>query len=108
ITEGFAAARGLALPSQLRHLLRAPGRKLHAEFIGLLPTPPQRIRAQRWSARRVGLWALILALVVLATTNSRVLFDNKAAVQTPLNIRSLGCADLQPLWLQAQAVPSAS
>ena len=47
-------------------------------------------------------------MVVLAATNSRVLFDNKAAVQTPLNIRSLGCADVQPLWLQAQAVPSAS
>ncbi|HEU4896225.1 MAG TPA: phosphatase PAP2 family protein, partial [Actinomycetota bacterium] len=37
ITEGFAAARGLALPSQLRHLLRAQGRDLHAEFVRLLP-----------------------------------------------------------------------
>jgi membrane-associated phospholipid phosphatase/tRNA A-37 threonylcarbamoyl transferase component Bud32 len=108
ITEGFAAARGLALPSQLRHLLRSQGRNLHAEFVRLLPSTPQPIRVQRWSARRVGLWTLILALVVLAATNSSVLFDNKAAVQTPLNIRSLGCADLQPLWLQAQAVPSAS
>jgi tRNA A-37 threonylcarbamoyl transferase component Bud32 len=108
ITEGFAAARGLALPSQLRHLLRAQGRNLHAEFIRLLPSPPQPIRVQRWSARRVGLWALILALVVLAATNSRFLFDNKEAVQTPLNISSLDCADLEPMWLQAQAVPSAS
>ena len=57
ITEGFAAARGLALPSQLRHMLRAQGRDLHAEFVRLLPTPPQPIRIQRWSARRVGLWA---------------------------------------------------
>jgi tRNA A-37 threonylcarbamoyl transferase component Bud32/membrane-associated phospholipid phosphatase len=108
ITEGFAAARGLALPSQLRHLLRSQGRNLHAEFVRLLPSPPQPIRVQRWSARRVGLWALILALVVLAATNSRVLFGNKEAVQTPLNITSLGCTDLEPLWLQAQAVPSAS
>jgi tRNA A-37 threonylcarbamoyl transferase component Bud32 len=108
ITEGFAAARGLALPSQLRHLLRAQGRDLHAEFIRLLPTRPQPIRVQRWSVRRVGLWALILALVVLAATNTGVLFDNREAVQTPLHILHLDCTDLEPLWLQAQAVPSAS
>ena len=80
ITEGFAAARGLALPSQLRHMLRAQGRNLHAEFVRLLPSPPQPIRVQRWSARRVGLWALILALVVLVALNPRVFFDNKEAV----------------------------
>jgi tRNA A-37 threonylcarbamoyl transferase component Bud32/membrane-associated phospholipid phosphatase len=108
ITEGFAAARGLALPSQLRHLLRAQGRNLHAEFIRLLPSPPQPIRVQRWSARRIGLWALILALVVLAAIYSGVFFDNKEAVQTPLHSTDLSCTDLEPLWLQAQAVPSAS
>jgi tRNA A-37 threonylcarbamoyl transferase component Bud32 len=108
ITEGFAAARGLALPSQLRHLLRAQGRNLHAEFVRLLPSPPQPIRVQRWSARRIGLWALILALVILAAMNSKVLFGNKEAVQTPLHITSLACTNLEPLWLQAQAVPSAS
>ena len=31
ISEGFAAARGLALPSQLRRMLREQGRDLHAE-----------------------------------------------------------------------------
>jgi hypothetical protein len=108
ISEGFAAARGLALPSQLRHLLRAQGRDLHAEFIRLLPSPPQPIRVQRWSARRVGLWVLMLALVVLAATYSSVFFDNKEAVQTPLHSTDLSCGDLEPLWLQAQAVPSAS
>jgi hypothetical protein len=108
ITEGFAAARGLALPSQLRHLLRAEGRNLHAEFIRLLPSPPQPVRVQRWSVRRVGLWALILALVVLVALNSNVLFDNDEAVQTPLSINHLDCTDLEPLWVQAQAVPSAS
>jgi len=108
ITEGFAAARGLALPSQLRHMLRAQGRNLHGEFVRLLPSPPQPIRVQRWSARRVGLWALILAFVALVVLNPRVFFDNKEAVQTPLNITSLSCTNLEPLWLQAQAVPSAS
>jgi serine/threonine protein kinase len=60
VTEGFAAARGLALPSQLRTLLREQGRDLHGEFTRLLPSPPQPVRMQRWSARRVGLWAAIV------------------------------------------------
>src|SRR5215208_24829 len=108
ITEGFAAARGLALPSQLRHLLRAQGRDLHAEFVRLLPRPPRPIRIQRWSARRVGLWAAILALVALAALNPRHLFSNEVAVATPLGVKDVGCGDLEPLWLMAQSVPSAS
>jgi tRNA A-37 threonylcarbamoyl transferase component Bud32/membrane-associated phospholipid phosphatase len=108
ISEGFAAARGLALPSQLRHLLRAQGRDLHAEFVRLLPSPPRPIRVQRWSARRVGLWALILALVVLAALNPRQLFNNEDAVATPLGVKDVGCGDLESLWLMAQSVPSAS
>jgi hypothetical protein len=107
ITEGFAAARGLALPSQLRHLLRAQGRNLHAEFVRLLPSPPRPIRIQRWSARRVGLWAAILALLVLAALNPRHLFSNEVAVATPLGVKDVGCSNLEPLWLMAQSVPSA-
>ena len=34
--------------------------------------------------------------------------NNDSAVKTSLEIPSLGCTDLEPLWLQAQAVPSAS
>jgi tRNA A-37 threonylcarbamoyl transferase component Bud32 len=108
ITEGFAAARGLALPSQLRHLLRAQGRDLHAEFVRLLPTPPQPIRIQRWSARRIGLWAAILGLLSLCLLYPRALFNNQVAVRTPLGITNLDCDHLEPLWLMAQSVPSAS
>jgi tRNA A-37 threonylcarbamoyl transferase component Bud32 len=108
ISEGFAAARGLALPSQLRRMLRAQGRNLHAEFVKLLPTAPQPIRVQRWSARRVGLWAAIVVLVVLASLHPTVIFDNQVAVRTPLNTGNLSCAHLEPLWLMAQSVPSAS
>jgi len=108
ITEGFAAAHGLALPSQLRHLLRAQGRNLHAEFVRLLPSPPRPIRMQRWTARRVGLWAAILALLVLAALNPTAVFSNKEAVQTPLMVKDVGCDELEPLWLMAQSVPSAS
>jgi tRNA A-37 threonylcarbamoyl transferase component Bud32 len=108
ICEGFAAARGLALPSQLRHLLRSQGRDLHAEFVRLLPSPPRPIRVQRWSARRLGVWAAILALLVLTTLNFKAIFDTKVAVATSLGSTDVGCGDLEPLWLMAQSVPSAS
>ena len=65
ITEGFAAARGLALPSQLRRMLRAQGRDVHAEFLRLLPAPPRPIPIQRWTLRRVGLLAAVVLLLVL-------------------------------------------
>src|SRR5215203_2108937 len=65
ITEGFAAARGLALPSQLRRMLKAQGRDLHAEFVRLLPSPPQPVSIQRWSLRRVGLMVAVVLLLVL-------------------------------------------
>jgi tRNA A-37 threonylcarbamoyl transferase component Bud32 len=108
ITEGFAAARGLALPSQLRHLLRAQGRDLHGEFTRLLPTPPRPIRMQRFSARRVGLWAVTVILLVLAALNTKFFFNTEDLVETPLGRNDVGCTDLEPLWLMAQSVPSAS
>jgi tRNA A-37 threonylcarbamoyl transferase component Bud32 len=61
ISEAFsparpAAARGLALPSQLRRMLRERGRDLYSEFVRLLPAPPRPIAIQRWTVRRIGLW----------------------------------------------------
>ena len=108
ITEGFAAARGLALPSQLRRLLREKGRDLHAEFVRLLPTPPQPIRIQRWSVRRMGLIALVAVLLAFVGGIAAGNVTNNEAGRTPLHIGSLGCTDLEPLWLEAQSVPSAS
>jgi len=108
ITEGFAAARGLALPSQLRRLLKAQGRDLHAEFIRLLPAPPQPVSIQRWSLRRVGLLALVVVLLALFGSVIAGGVANNDADATPLNNTNLSCGDLEPLWLQAQAVPSAS
>ena len=108
ISEGFAAARGLALPSQLRRMLRAQGRDLHAEFTRLLPAPPQPIRIQRWSGRRIGLWAAIVLLFAVAAANWTPLLGYQRAIQAPLGAHALGCGDLEPLWLEAQSVPSAS
>jgi tRNA A-37 threonylcarbamoyl transferase component Bud32 len=117
ISEGFAAARGLALPSQLRRMLRAQGRDLHADFTRLLPAPPQPIPIQRWSARRVGLLGLVMALVlVIGVPIVTWTLNNDVAVKTPLGANvvgvevlvDVGCSDLEPLWLMAQSVPSAS
>ena len=108
ITEGFAAARGLALPSQLRRMLREKGRDLHGEFIRLLPAPPQPVSIQRWSIRRVGLMAATAVLLLVAITFLVSSSNNDAAIRTSLEVQALPCSDLEPLWLQAQAVPSAS
>jgi tRNA A-37 threonylcarbamoyl transferase component Bud32 len=110
ITEGFAAARGLALPSQLRRMLREQGRDLHAGFVRLLPAPPRPVSIQRWSARRVGLLALMaLLLVGLGVPMLRISLNNYPAFQTKIyNFGTLACTDPEPLWLEAQSVPSAT
>ena len=108
ITEGFAAARGLALPSQLRQMMRERGRDLHGEFVKLLPTPPDPIRIQRWSSRRIGLWAVVVALLLLAGSAIAESVASNEANATPLNIANLACTEWEPLWLEAQSVPSAS
>jgi tRNA A-37 threonylcarbamoyl transferase component Bud32 len=106
ITEAFAAARGLALPSQLRRALRSAGRDVHGEFGRLLPESPKSVRVQRWSARRLGLWAIILFGLFLIAFNSRNLLKDPEH-GTPLDIHSLSCQRFEPLWLEAQSVPSA-
>jgi len=109
ITEGFAAARGLALPSQLRRMMRAQGRDLHAGFCALLPRPPEPISIQRWSVRRVLLLGCAVAVLILAgmiVVGGAA--DNSLAVRTPLNVGALPCDDPEPLWLIAQSVPTAA
>jgi tRNA A-37 threonylcarbamoyl transferase component Bud32 len=60
VSEAFAATRGLTMPSQLRRMMRAQGRNLHAEFLRLLPEPPRPIAIQRFSTRRIGLTLAVL------------------------------------------------
>ena len=66
IAEAFAATRGLTMPSQLRRMLRAQGRDLHADFLQLLPYRLPPVRIQRWTLRRVGF--SIVAVVALVLT----------------------------------------
>src|SRR5829696_5748584 len=80
ISEGFAAARGLALPSQLRRMLREQGRDLHAEFLRLLPERPHPIRIQRWSVRRVGL--LVVPVAALLVPAARLAVENNDQATT--------------------------
>jgi membrane-associated phospholipid phosphatase/tRNA A-37 threonylcarbamoyl transferase component Bud32 len=106
ITEGFAATRGLAMPSQLRHMLREKGRDLHAEFLDLLPTRPAPISTQRFSLRRFGLALsvlLVLAVVVPAFVAWAVQTDR---TNSSLFTSDIACSDQEALWLMAQAVPS--
>jgi membrane-associated phospholipid phosphatase/tRNA A-37 threonylcarbamoyl transferase component Bud32 len=108
ITEAFAATRGLTMPSQLRHMLRAQGRDLHAEFLDLLPERPAPISNQRFSLRRLGLALtvlLVLAVVVPAFVGWAIQTDR---ANSALYTSDIGCDDHEALWLMAQAVPSAS
>jgi membrane-associated phospholipid phosphatase/tRNA A-37 threonylcarbamoyl transferase component Bud32 len=108
VTEAFAATKGLAMPSQLRHMLREKGRDLHAEFLGMLPERPSRISNQRFSLRRFGLALMVLLgvlIVVPMVVNWSVRTDR---VNTSLYTSDVGCSDREALWLMAQAVPSAS
>jgi tRNA A-37 threonylcarbamoyl transferase component Bud32/membrane-associated phospholipid phosphatase len=111
ITEAFAAARGLALPSQLRRMMRDQGRDLHAEFVRLLPTPPRPVAIQRWSARRVALLLLVLlVLLPIAVPMAWVFASSSSNPTAGTTVRggSGSCTQLEELWLQAQAVPSSS
>jgi tRNA A-37 threonylcarbamoyl transferase component Bud32 len=110
ISEAFAAARGLALPSQLRKLMRAHGRNLHAEFVRLLPQAPRPIGVQRWSTRRVVLLVLVLLALIPAVPLAWAFARSSANPGGAAAVTggNGSCTQIEELWLQAQAVPSAS
>ena len=110
ISEAFAAARGLALPSQLRKLMRAQGRNLHAEFVRLLPEPPRPIGVQRWSTRRVVLLALVLLALIPAVPLAWAFARSSANPGGAAAVTggNGSCTQIEELWLEAQSVPSAS
>jgi hypothetical protein len=110
ITEAFAAARGLALPSQLRKLMRAQGRNLHAEFVRLLPKAPRPIGVQRWSTRRVALLLLVVLALIPAIPLAWAFARSSANPGGAATVTggNGACTQIEELWLEAQAVPSAS
>jgi serine/threonine-protein kinase RIO1 len=109
IGEAFAATRGDAMPAQVRQMLRARHPDLRVEFRRMLPGPIRPIRIQRWTARRLVLLALAVALLLgVVRTGADSIFDNQLATATPLNVDNLDCGQVEPLWLMAQSVPSAT
>jgi membrane-associated phospholipid phosphatase/tRNA A-37 threonylcarbamoyl transferase component Bud32 len=108
ITEAFAATRGLAMPSQLRHMLRAQGRDLHAEFLNLLPERPAPVSIQRWSVRRIVLALAVVLALVLSVPMVVGWATQTDRFYSALHTADIGCDDQEALWLMAQAVPSAA
>jgi membrane-associated phospholipid phosphatase len=109
ISEAFAAARGLTMPSQLRRMMRAQGRDLHEEFIGLLPDRPRPIAIQRWSMRRIGIAVVsVLLVVLLAQSAWSLLVSDSGGSSTGILARDLSCEPHEPLFLMAQSVPTAA
>ena len=102
IAEAFAAARGVASPSQLRSVLKRDGRDLVDEF-RLLGPARAPISLQRWGPRRVVLAAAIAAFGVIAAINvvSMVAPAELPMADTPT------CGTNNTMILMAQAVPSA-
>ena len=103
LAEAFAATRGVASPTQLRAFMKRDPRDLLAEF-RTLAQQRKPIVLQRWSIRRVGGAAAMLAVIVAVTYVSYTLF-------TP--VRNLGaqapeCGTGHAMILAAQAVPSAA
>jgi membrane-associated phospholipid phosphatase len=74
LAEAFAAARGVASPSQLRGEMKKSSRDLLAEFRALVPER-RPIRIQRWSWRRTALTLSTLfgffVVLILALSNLR-------------------------------------
>jgi membrane-associated phospholipid phosphatase len=102
LAEAFAATRGVASPTQLRAFMKRDPRDLLGEFRALAPPRPP-IVLQRWSIKRVGLAAGMLAVVIIASAASIPLF-------TPVeNIGASApdCGTGHSMILSAQAVPSA-
>lgn len=74
VAEAFAAAQGMAIPTELQRYLKEDPRDLIAEFRALAPARAT-ISIQRWSSRRIGLTVSVVGgTLVLATWSLSVFF----------------------------------
>jgi tRNA A-37 threonylcarbamoyl transferase component Bud32 len=103
LAEAFAATRGVASPTQLRAFMKRDPRDLLGEFRALAPHRPP-IVMQRWSVRRVGLAAGMLAVILFAAWFAvNVLRPPQDVLAKPPD-----CGTGSSMILSAQAVPSAA
>jgi tRNA A-37 threonylcarbamoyl transferase component Bud32/membrane-associated phospholipid phosphatase len=102
IAEAFAAARGVASPTQLRTVMKQDGRDLLAQFRALAPAR-RPISLQRWGPKRVilAVGLALAALFVLTTVYSMFTPADLPVSAEP----SCGTDDV--MILMAQAVPTA-
>ena len=103
IAEAFAAARGIASPSQLRSAMKSDGRDLLAQFRALAPAR-RPISLQTWGPRRVLLALGVAAITVMALINVFFMFT---PAELPISAEpSCGTGDV--MILMAQSVPTAT
>ena len=114
LAEAFAAARGVASPTQLRSMMKQTRPGLLSEFRALAPAR-RPIAIQRWSVRRVVLIVTTIVILVFAVSTSvKLFFPGRGEVRTISNRiqGTLGdpadCATNRTEVLMAQAVPSAT
>jgi hypothetical protein len=103
IAEAFAAARGIASPSQLRSMMKLDGRDLLAQFRALAPER-RPISLQTWGPRRVFLAAGLVVITLLALTNVYAMF-------TPVDLTvdfPPSCGTGKVMLIMAQSVPTAT
>jgi tRNA A-37 threonylcarbamoyl transferase component Bud32 len=104
IAEAFAAARGIASPSQLRTVMKRDGRDLLAQFRSLAPER-RPVSLQSWGIRRFATVLALLAGIVL-------LVPPTVQQLTPARDASMredepACGVDNLMILMAQAVPTA-
>ena len=105
LAEAFAATRGVASPTQLRAFMKRDPRDLLAEFRKLAPQR-QPIVLQRWSVRRVGLAAAMLAIFAVPAVFGIGLLLPGGPESGRLHAPDCGTG--HTMILAAQAVPSAA
>ena len=103
IAEAFAAARGIASPTQLRSVMKRDGRDLVAEFRALAPERPP-VSLQRWGPRRV---LMAAGLVIFSIVAGRIVYLSFTPAELPVD-REPACGTDDVMILIAQSVPDAS
>jgi hypothetical protein len=104
IAEAFAAARGIASPTQLRTVLKEDGRDLVRQVRALAPAR-RPIALQRWSVRRV---LLALAVVVAGIIAVNATVELLVPAYDVRLSSSPTCGTSSVMVLMAQSVPDAT
>jgi hypothetical protein len=103
IAEAFAAARGIASPTQLRTVMKQDGRDLVAQFRALAPER-RPISLQRWSLRRI---LLVAGLALGAVVCAFGVYGMFTPAELPVGDQP-ACGTSDVMILMAQSVPTAT